>query len=278
MITGADGNTIELAKRDGSWVLPEADDYPVSENRVPPILGKLAELKAERLVTQTASSHKRLRVAEDAFERLVEIELDDGTRRRLYVGTSPSFSVTHVRADGQDEVYLASDLPAQDLGAQATAWTEQTYFSVPRDQVVALALENENGLLELEKDGETWMMKDLAGDETLDQAAVQTLLSRASSVSMLRPLGKEELETYGLESPNAVVIFRTQMDGEEERIYTLRVGAQDAEDSSYVIVSSESPYHVKVNEFAVRDLVEQTRADLLESPPTPTPEATPQSQ
>ena len=277
-ITGSDGSTVRLAKRDGSWVLPEADDYPALPNRVPPILGKLAEIEADRLVTQTASSHKRLGVAPDAFERLVELELDDGTHYRLYMGTSPSYSVTHVRADGQDEVYLTSKLSIQDLGAQANAWTEPAFFSVPREQVIAFTLENENGRFEFEKADETWTMKGLSGDETLDQPAVQTLLSQATSISMLTPLGREEQEAFGLESPSAMIILHTRGDGEEDQTYTLRIGTQDPDDNSYVLSSSESPYYVRVSEFAVRDLVAKTRIDLLELPPTPTPEATPQSQ
>jgi hypothetical protein len=277
-ITGSDGASVSLAKRDGSWVLPEADDYPALPGRVPPVLDKLTEVEAERLVTQTASSHKRLGVAADAFEQLVELDLDNGTRYRLYIGTSPSYSATHVRADGQDEVFLTSKLSIQDLGAQASAWTEQAFFSVPRDRVTAFTLENKNGRFEFEKDDETWTMKDLSGDETLDQPALQTLISRATSVSMLAPLGREEQEAFGLDSPSAMVILHTHGDGEEDKTYTLRIGAQDPDDKSYVLLSSESPYYVRVSEFAVRDLVEKTRIDLLELPTTPTPEVTPQSQ
>jgi hypothetical protein len=277
-ITDADGNSIKLARRDGSWVLPEADDYPALPGQVPPVLDKLVELEAERLVTQTASSHKRLGVARDSFQRLAEIEMDDDSRYRLYIGTSPSFSVTHVRAEGQDEVYLTSKLSIQDLGVQANAWTEQTFFSVPREQVIAFTLENESGRFEFEKDDETWTMKGLSGDESLAQPAVQTLLSRATSVSMLEPLGREEQTTFGLESPSATVILHTGDAGEKDQTHTLHIGAQDQDNRSYVLVSSESPYYVRVSELAVRDLVEKTRNDLLELPPTPTLEATPQSQ
>ncbi len=281
-ITSGGGQTIRLVKHDGGsasptaggWVLPEADDYPVQEGKVPPVLDKIVGLKAEGLVTQTSGSHRRLKVAEDSFERLVEFELDDGTRYRLYVGTSPRYSVTHIRAEGQDEVYLTSELSAQDAGVEAANWVDRTYLEIPQDQIVAVTLENENGRFEFIKEGETWTMNGLAEDETLDQASVTTLANRAALTTMVEPLGKEEKDSYGLREPSAVVVIRTHSDEGGDRTYTLSVGAKDPEDNSYVILSSESPYYVRVSEFAVRDLVENTRDEFLVLPPTPTPEAT----
>jgi ABC-2 type transport system permease protein len=274
-ISDSGGETVELARRDGAWVLPAASDYPVLEDRVPPLLDKIVALDTDRMVTQTRGSHSRLKVAEDEFERLVELTLDDSTRIRLYIGSSPSFGATHVRADGQDEVYLTSELTAQDAGVEPTLWVERTYFSVPRDEVVALTLENANGRFRFIKSGEAWAMEGLAPDETLSDAAVQTLLSRATSVAMTRPLGKEEQDAYGMEEPAAVAVLESHSDEAGDMTYTLSVGAQDPEDNSFVVLSSESPYYVRVAEFSVQDLVEKARDDFLELPPTPTPEAEP---
>lgn len=276
-ITAGDGQSLQLAKRDGTWVLAEADDYPVAEGKMPPVLEKIAGLKAERLVTQTSGSHKRLKVAEDDYQRRIEFELDDGTRHQLYVGTSPSFGVSHVRAEGQDEVYLASGLSAEELGAEASTWVERTYLEIPSEQIVALTLENGQGRFEFEKEGETWGMKGLAEGETLDEASVTSLANRAAFVSLLEPLGKEEEAGYGLQEPSAVVTIQTQSDEGGSKTYNLRVGAKDPADNSYVVISSESPYYVRVNEFAVKDFVEKGRDDFLELPPTPAPEVTSES-
>lgn len=277
-ITGPGGETLQLAKHEGNWVLPEADDYPVQADKVPPVLDKLVALKADRLVTETTGSHKRLKVAGDDFERLVEFELDDGSRYQLYVGTSPSYGATHVRAEGQDEVYLTSELSLQDLGATASTWVDRAYLDLPEDQLMALTVENENGTLDLRNVGVAgWMLTDQAEDETLDQATVTSLANRAAYITLLRPLGREDKPEYGMANPSAVVTIRTHSDDEGDKTYTLWVGAQDAEDKSYVIRSSESPYYVRVSEYSVQDLVNYTRDDLIEVPPTPTPESTPES-
>ena len=279
-ISDETGNQIKLAKGLGNWVLPEADDYPCTENKAPEFLEKIVALKTNRLVTQTPASHKRLKVASDAFERRVELELADGTTHLLYLGTSPSYGAIHVRADGQNEVYLAS-LSASDAGIFASNWIDTLYFSVAQDQLVALTLENGNGSFEFEKDeAGTWTMKGLAADEMLNENNVTGLASRIASLRMLRPLGKTEQSEYGLQEPLAVVTVQTR-DGEgNTETYTIRVGAQDDEaasaneDNSYVVISSESSYYVRVSEYTVEDFVGRVRDDFLELPPTPTPAPT----
>ncbi len=273
-ISDETGDQIKLAKEMGSWVLPEADNYPCTENKVPEFLDKIVALKTNRLVTQTPASHKRLKVADDGFERKVELELADGTTHRLYLGTSPSYGVVHVRADGQNEVYLAS-MSASEAGVFASNWIDVLYFSVTQDQIVALTLENGNGRFEFEKDDAgTWTMKDLAADETLNENNVTGLVNRIASLRMLRPLGKTEKDEYGLQGPSAVVTVQTRDDAGTVETHTLRVGAKSDEDNSYAVISSESSYYVRVSEYTVSNFVERTRDDFLELPPTPTPEPT----
>ena len=272
-ISDAEGGRILLAKGAGGWVLPDADDYVTQGTQVPDFLAKIVELKADRLVTQTPASHKRLQVAGDSFDRLIEFELADGATHRLYLGTSPTYQVTHVRADDADEVYLASGLSTSDAGVQATHWVDGLYLSVVQDQIVALTLENAAGRIEFEKDeAGAWTMKGLAPDETLAESNVRSLVSRASSLRMLRPLGKAESQAYGFDAPSAVLTVDTRDDEGVVKTMTLRVGAQSEEDDSYVVISSESPYYVRVSAYTVSDFVEKTRDDYLELPPTPTPE------
>jgi hypothetical protein len=270
-ITDAQNRTITLARVDGNWVLPEAGGYPAEEEAVTTLVDKIAGLRADRLVTQTAASHRRLEVAADEFQRRIDVELADGTSHRLYVGSSPSWRAAHIRADGQDEVYLTSDLTAQDAGAEATAWVDPTYLSIERDQVVRLSIENAQGSLDLVKEGEAWTLEGLPSGETLDETKVNGLLSRVTSVSMRGPLGKDDPAAYGLDDPLAVVTIYLD-DGSSQ---VLRVGNQDPEDNSYVVLASGSDYYVRVSEYTVQSFVEYGLQDLLVPPPTQAPEEGP---
>ncbi len=268
-ITDEAGNTMSLQQQASQWVLSEADDYPVEGDKVSAFLEKLVQLSTERLVTRTDASHKPLQVSTDEFMRRIQLELADGATRILYLGSSPSYGATHFRVEGQSETYLTNRLTAWDANAAATSWVDPIYQQVPQDEVTAIRLENGNGTFTFTReDAGSWMMDGLAADETLNEAQVSALLRQATTVNMVRPLGREPQAAYGLDEPSAVVT----LEGADGTV-TLRVGgAKDPEDNSYVVHSSESPYYVRVAEYGVQALVENGREDFLQPPPTPTSE------
>ena len=240
-VDDGEGNTVQLAKREGRWVLPGAADYPALEESITSLLQKLAGLQAGRLVTQTGASHARLQVASGEFDRRIQFELADGSRHVLYLGSSPSYQATHVRVEGQNEVYLISDLSSQDAGAQASAWVQRSYFSLPADDVLAVTLENADGTFAFAREGESWIMDGLVEGETFDSQRFQSLLNGVTSISLVEPLGTVRESAYGMDEPAAVLTLHTGIAG-AARTYTLEVGAQDPEDNTYVVKSSESPY------------------------------------
>jgi hypothetical protein len=271
-ISDAAGQSIELAKNAAGWVLPGADDFPAQESVITPFLDKLAALKADRLVTQTEASHKRLKVDSAEFERLVELTTDDGKSIKLYLGSSPTYLTVHVRPEGKNEVYLVSDLSAADASTQAAVWIDSTYLSVDQNQVTGLTVQNRNGLFEFDRsEAGDWTMRGLQADETFDTSRATSLLSRVATLRMTRPLGKSEQEAYGLKDPGAVVTVQTRDSSGAAKSYTLRVGTKDDEDNTYVVISSESKYYVRVASYSVQDFVEQGRDYFIKLPPTPTP-------
>jgi hypothetical protein len=169
-------------------------------------------------------------------------------------------------------VYLASDLSAQDVSPRPSTWVDTVYLSIPRERIVALALENENGTFEFEVgEGGAWTMSGLAPDETASGNNIESLVSRVSSLRMLRPLGTQVQDAYGLQSPGAVVRVHTQDEEGASKTTVLQVGAVGDEEG-YVVKSSASDYYVRVAEYAVQDMLEKARQDFLELPPTPTPQ------
>ena len=202
-ISDADGNQVELSKKGDGWVLPQADDFPADAEKITPVLDKIQGIKTNRLVTRTEASQKRLKVADGDFNRLLELTLSDGSSHKLYLGSSAGASATHVRADSESEVFLTGDLTAFDANAQASAWIDTLFFSLPTTATVSLTLENQNGTFEFEKQGETWAMKGLADGEVLKESEVTRLVNLASAVRMTEPIGKEEQATFGLAEPLA---------------------------------------------------------------------------
>jgi hypothetical protein len=266
-ISDADGNQMELSKKGDGWVLPQAGDFPADGDKITPLLDKIEGIKTNRLVTRTEASQKRLKVADDDFNRLLELTLSDGSSHKLYLGSSAGASATHVRADSESEVFLTGDLTAFDANAQASTWIDALFFSLPATATVSLTLENQNGTFEFEKQGETWAMRGLANDEVLKESEVTRLVNLASAVRMTEPIGQEEQATFGLAEPLATATLKTA-----DKTYVLKVGAKNEEDNSYVLSSSESPYFVRVAQFTGDAFVTPTRDSFLEPPPTAEPE------
>ena len=273
-ITDSEGRSIRLARSPFGCVLPDAGDYPCQQNKLPQFLNRIVPITTVSLVTETKASHARLKVADDDFERFIELELADGKRHRFFLGTSSRGRSAHARLEGQDQVYLAPGFSASDASVQAAAWVDPVYFSVPQDQVVALTLENGNGqlLLQKEESGD-WKLDGVELERSLDQVKAQAMVNAAASLRMLRPLGKEESEAYGLGDPAAVLTFRTKEGESDTAELVIRIGAKDDLDEGFVVKSSESPYYVVMAGATAQDFIDKEIDSLLESPPEGTPEA-----
>jgi hypothetical protein len=269
-VTDSDENRVALVKESQGWVLPEVDDYPADGEKVSALLQKIEGLQANRQVTRTESSHKRLKVAEDDFERLIELEMADGAAYQLYVGSSPQANATHVRAADGPETYLTSELASYEVDATAGRWIDALYYTLPQTATVALSLKNANGEFQFERGAdEEWLMKGLGEGEEFNQAGFNTLLGQASSLRMAEPIGREEEDWFGLDQAGAVVTLET----EEGQAFSLRIGAKDAgERNNYVAKWSESPYYVWLPEYTASSFLDKTRDDFIVPPPTPAPE------
>ena len=256
-------NTLTLTKQNDGWVLSDAGDFPVTEEQVTTLLDNIEKVQTNRMVTQTDTSHRRLQVAPDDFNRRLELTLSDGTTHDLYVGSSAGAGATHVRADDQTEVYLTGDIDAFNINPQPSGWIDTLYFTIPQTATTQLTLENSNGTFEFVKDGENWTLSDLAEDETFNQNAFTSMLNQMISVRMSEPIGTEAQADFGLDTPQATVTLDTT-----DETYTLIFGAKNPEDSDdYVFKASNSPYYVRISSFTGDNLINKTRADFLEAPP-----------
>lgn len=281
-IADSEGKQLKLARRGEGWVLPDAGDYPAQTDRVNPLLEKLVGLKTGRLVAETAASHARLQVAEDAFVRRIDLETVRGERYTLYLGTAPRAGATHFRLKGQDRVYLTAGVAAFDATVEPVGYIDATYVSIPTADIAALRVENAQGVLEFTKEGESWKLAGLNPDQALDTFLVQSLVGRFASLSMTRPLGTAPdaatLAAWGLNPPAATVTITTRPAQDEGKTHVLQIGAKDAETNNYYAKYSESPYYVQIAGFSLDDFVTKKTADFIATPtptPVPTPAATP---
>ncbi len=266
-VVDENGDRLTLRRGEEGWILPEADDYPAQTTSITPVLDSLVKANTDNVVARSEGSHRQLQVSEENFVRQLAFETEDGLERVLYVGSSPRYGASHVRVEGEEEVYLTAAISEWNLTAQPSSWVDATYLSVPQEELVGVTLENEQGTFTFVRSEEgTWTLEDLAEDEQASETEISGLVNSVASLRLQRPLGRTEEAAYGLDDPHAVVTLQTT--GGE---HTLVVGAHDAEDGSYVVKASSAPYYVTASEASVRRVVEAGREDLLQVESTPTP-------
>ncbi|MBN2004589.1 MAG: DUF4340 domain-containing protein [Anaerolineae bacterium] len=256
---------LKLTKVNGEWGLADNEQYPVKSESVTALLEKLTRLNTSSLVANTEASQRQLQVASDTFVRRLEIEMQDGTKQIIYLGSSPRYTATHFRMGGQKETYLTTEITTWEVNPTVTSWIDTVYGKVDQSTLTQVVLENANGTFTFVKEGEAWQMLGLAEGDTAAAGKVTEIVTKASQVTILRPLGKTEKPEYGMSAPLATVTLTAA-----DKTYTLKVGAQDPTDSSYIVSSSESPYYVAVASYGVSPLVNNTYESFLETPATPT--------
>lgn len=272
-ITDNEGAATTLARRGDAWVLPKAGDFPVRADTVTALIDKLKGVNTNRLIAETAASHARLQVAAEDFVRRLDLKTRAGDAYTIYLGSQPAAGATHVRLNGQDQVYQTGSLTTFDASATPTTYIDTSLVSIPAADVASMSIKNANGEMVFDKgDDGQWSLAGLASDQVLDAGLVQTLLNQATAITMVEPLGKESNPAWGLDSPQAIVSLSTQPAEGEGKTYELRIGAKDEATNRYYVKFSGSPYYVTVAAFSLDDFVNKSLAGFVATPtPAPTP-------
>jgi hypothetical protein len=270
-VTDNMGQQVVLKKEGGTWVLPNADNYPAEEDTVTPVIDKLVNLQSSTVVARTDASQAQLQVTEDTYQRRLDFETQAGDTYTVYLGSAPRYTATNFRVDGSPEIYLTTELTTWEINTAVSGWIDTSYVSIDESTVTGAVLQNANGTFAFAKDGSDWTLADLQPDETVAAGKTSAIVRNASSLTMLAPLSQSEDPSYGMDSPNAVVTLQT----DDGVTHMLTVGASLDDGSSYVVKSSDSPYYVSVSKANVSAMVENARTDFLSVPPTPTPTPAP---
>ncbi|MGV1100722.1 DUF4340 domain-containing protein [Thiovibrio sp. JS02] len=256
-ITGEEERSTVLRKTDSGWLISSEGDLPADPAKIDTALKTLTALKAQRLVTRTRESHNRFLVGEKKYLQRITLTLADGQEQSIYLGTAPSYKSTHLRAAGDDRVYLVNDFSAWDLPPEASAWWLADYVDLPDDGLAEVRITNAQGILILKKDGNgAWRLQGLP-PEAIDPAKTQALVDGARRITLSEYLGRENRNEYGLNPPAASVTL-VGKSGET----TLLIGAKDAAGSTSVLKSSASPFYVRASNTALTGIL-AARADGL---------------
>lgn len=262
-VQDTNGAKIELAQKSGAWVLSANDDFPANNTKVTSFLDKLLKVQIGRLIARNSSSYDRLKVADGNYARRVEIQLSDGKSHTLLIGSSAGGNSVYARADGAAEVWSTEAVNSTDASVAAVDWITSTLYTVQADQMSGVTIANANGTFAFSKVNDTWVMKGLATGENFDQTKFTDMLSRVTTLDITSPLGKSAKAEYGLQPPSATITFTLQQAATSNKPIVIQVGAKDTSDNTYTVLTTESPYYVRVSGYALDEFVTHTKQNFL---------------
>jgi hypothetical protein len=283
VIEDGEKKRIQMQRKNGEWVIPTYGEYPADQGKISSFLKKIVALETKPLVARKPSSHRRLKVSEDDYQRLINFKSGEkGIPQSLYLGTSPSYKKTHIRAGSGDEVYLARNFSVWEAGIEPSDWIDTLYFSADEKNIIRISIKNSHGAIDVVRgEQDEWILKGINPDATFNVEAWNNMLRKAVSIRMDKPLGRKEIPSFGLKAPQAVLTIITEVvsepkdhaqkkgNGQEsepakvQKIHTICIGARDKEEKGYVVKSSESPFFVCVPDYAVEPFVEKRTEDLI---------------
>ena len=194
----ADNSTLVLSKQGGKWVLPQLNDLPVNQVKFDLAIAKLMGLKTNWPVATTNESHSRFEVAEDKFQKKVQIFAADKTVAELFLGTSPGFKKVHLRKSGFDEVY-SLELNSYEFSNEANDWLDKGLLQIESPNKISFndfSLQNKDDQWQLLP---TTLVSD---DKQLDSAQVESIVSKLASLNVT---GVAEDSTH-LDSADSYII------------------------------------------------------------------------
>lgn len=150
-ITDAKSNKLRLERLDGGW---RVGDYPANAAKVEAMLVKLGETQAPWPIATSSEAQTRFEVAQDKFQRRLQLYQGDRLDSDLLFGTSPGFRRVHVRAAASNPVY-SIDFANHELPLGADDWLDRGLFALGSD-ITSLQRLDHFSLVQVDASDDRW--------------------------------------------------------------------------------------------------------------------------
>lgn len=195
-------NEIRLTKKEDKWLLK--DGFPADGKKVDALLDKLAGLQYTLPVATSSQALGRFKVAEDTFERHLQLHGDGKPLVELYLGTGAGARRSHVRNGEQEAVYSVT-LGSWDLPVSPDSWQDKELLQFEKSSVIAMEVGEVKLRCEAEADKKEicplWQGEALPPGTTINQEAIHEGVTKLAALRFSQVLGQEEQPGYNLSQP-----------------------------------------------------------------------------
>ena len=127
---------LEKARKSGEWGLPEFDGFPANSQAVVQLIDRLTNTELGMQVSKQADSFDRMKVADNNFERKVEIG-KASEMKTIFFGSAPALRQAHARLSGEKIVYAVKFAPG-DIDLKASDWIKKDLLVVDENKIRAV--------------------------------------------------------------------------------------------------------------------------------------------
>ena len=131
---------LEKADNSGEWGLPEFDGFPANSQAVVQLIDRLTNTELGMQVSKQADSFDRMKVADNNFERKIEIG-KASEMKTVFFGSAPALRQAHARLSGEKVVYAVKFAPG-DIDLKASDWIKKDLLVVEENKIQAITAGN----------------------------------------------------------------------------------------------------------------------------------------
>ena len=261
--------SIELAKRNGRWVLPQYADAPVRDTQVSSMLSQLAALKRGLPVGTSASALKRFKLADADFERRVQLSQGGKTIGTLYIGSSSGVHKAYARTQDDHAAYSV-DVASYELPVQQSDWLDTGLAShdlgslseidITTDPHKSLQLRHGTASPGGASGAAVWTEANPTAGHELDGNGVDALARDLSGLQVQGVLGAQPKPEWQLDHPMLTLGLKGSHPAAANITWTL---AKPSSGDYYVLKSSQYPWYFQVDSATGKQLLDASQADKL---------------
>ena len=200
----SDGETTTLRKTDGTWKITAPVAVDADANEVAGLTSAITGLEVSRVVAESAGNLADYGLAEPRIK--VAFKAAGGASGELHLGDkTPTQSDMYALKPGENRVLLVPAFQETSLAKNTFALRDKRILHFERDKVDSLEIAVPGApTVQVARDGTEWAVK-APIQARGDYSAVEALLTRLSTASMTELVDPNSPQSFGLDSPTAVV-------------------------------------------------------------------------
>jgi hypothetical protein len=272
VIDGIDSQ-VTLEKKSDHWVIPTINDFSADQDKVAELINKLKSIKRNLPVSTSEASRERFRVADEGFERRIQVFVDASMTAEIFLGTAPRSRMIHVRLR-EDTAVFETQMGLHHASATTQEWLDKALLQVAYPDIRAISVP---GVFRLEKDPnakvdkeagdadqskaalDRWVSADPLGEnERIEQSSILVLGQKIANIRLKDVLGTTIQSDYGLSTPKLVLQVETSAG--QTLIYELGL-LQGADD--YVLKISNRPEYFALADYSGKGLLDAADRSMI---------------